>query len=208
MLEDPRVIRVLRLLAPDLRRRPCSANGSCRRPPHPSSETSRTIPSAGESGGEILLRADGVPASATRWSIQGITWPARRTPDSCGDTNQIPPSSRIRPSLGLPPHNRTSQAAPASLERHCRERRGPSACGGLGNQGAIRARFFARSVNTEGPRPQAADQGRRGRPGGRGEGAASSPGALDFVAEARIAWSGIGERDSGVGGVPCVCQPR
>ena len=44
--------------------------------------------------------------------------------------------------------------------------------------------------------------------GGRGEGAASSPGALDFVAEARIAWSGIGERDSGVGGVPCVCQPR
>jgi hypothetical protein len=45
-------------------------------------------------------------------------------------------------------------------------------------------------------------------PGGRGEGAASSPGALDFVAKGRIAWSGIGERDSGVGGKPCVCQPR
>ncbi len=33
------------------------------------------------------------------------------------------------------------RAAPAGLERHCREQRGPSASDGLGNRGEIRARF-------------------------------------------------------------------
>jgi len=35
--------------------------------------------------------------------------------------------------------------------------------------------FVARIVNTEGPRPQAAEQGRRESPGARGQGRCSAP---------------------------------
>jgi len=85
------------------------------------------------SGGEILLRADGRPASATRWPIRG-------TPAA----NQVPPGPGPAP-LALPQRPvLLAWAAPAGPERHCRERRGPSAGDGLGNRGAIRAGLLCR----------------------------------------------------------------
>jgi hypothetical protein len=48
--------------------------------------------------------------------------------------------ARPPPPVGLPTTPvLLSEAAPAGPERHCRERRGPSAGDGLGNRGAIRA---------------------------------------------------------------------
>jgi hypothetical protein len=58
--------------------------------------------------------------------------------------NRVPPGPGPAP-LALPtaPIAR-AQAAPAGPERHCRERRGPSAGDGLGNRGAIRAGLLCR----------------------------------------------------------------
>jgi len=53
--------------------------------------------------------------------------------------NQVPPGPGPAP-LALPKRPvLLAEAAPEGPERHCRERRGPSAGDGLGNRGAIRA---------------------------------------------------------------------
>ncbi len=105
--------------------------------------------STGRSGATLYFRAERVV-----WQQDGH--PHLRSAPAAGPrptANQVPPGPGPAP-LALPKGPVVlAWAAPAGPERHCRERRGPSAGGGPGNRGAIRAHFFARSVNTEGPRP-------------------------------------------------------
>jgi hypothetical protein len=103
-----------------------SANGSSRLAAPPSSETSRTIRSGGERGGEILLRAVGRPA----WRHPlAYPWDPGRPSRDLGQTR----FRWVQAQLPSPPRRRSccfSWAARAGPERHCRERRGPSASDG------------------------------------------------------------------------------
>jgi hypothetical protein len=131
------------------------ANGSCRRPPHPSSETSRTIPSRNKNGGEILLRADGRPASATRWPLPGT--PAHRPgPGARPGISDKPGSAGSRPSSLRPP----ADTRLAFLGSTCTPRATLTKAAGDPRRAVAwetEARcvpaLLARIVNTEGPRP-------------------------------------------------------
>ena len=91
--------------------------------------------SMGRSGAPSYFRAERVV-----WQQDGH--PHLRCAPAAGPrppANQVPPGPGPSP-LALPQTPVVlAEAAPVGPERHCRERRGPSAGGGLGNRGAIRA---------------------------------------------------------------------
>ncbi len=110
------------------------ANRSCRRPPQPSSETSRTIPSG----------------NTERWrnSPAGGWAPGLRHPLARGiRTAHVRGWEGDNAEEGVPSESGTiwfacgrgpaAATAPAGPERHWRKRQGPSASDGLGNRGAI-----------------------------------------------------------------------